>query len=337
MENRNRTAASSYRSPQNRRPSGREEAVHVRKGPRRGYNAAQKRRRNRRIVYVCIFAAVVIAAVVIFCSSIMKVSEVQVAGSSRYSEADILSACPIQPQDNLLTADTEAAALAIEQKLPYVGEATVKRKFPSRIVVTVSEAEKLGTIEQSGKYIVLSKDYKVLEISETPVESEMSLKGITLISPEPGKVAEFKNEEAGKVLVSLQNSIASGNVEHVTEIDLTDLAQIKMVYDGRVTMNLGVPDHLEYKVAFGMDIILNKDGNGIESDAAGTLDLSRAADTDRAVFTPADLDADSSASSASAPDDSAASSEGGDDASGDGTASSTDPDPTEGGDQSTAE
>ena len=60
-----------------------------------------------------------------------------------YSEADILSACPIQPQDNLLTADTEAAALAIEQKLPYVGEATVKRKFPSRIVVTVSEAEKL--------------------------------------------------------------------------------------------------------------------------------------------------------------------------------------------------
>ena len=105
-----------------------------------------------RIFYVCIFAAVVIAAVVIFCSLIMMVSEVQVAGSSRYSEADILSACPIQPQDNLLTADTEAAALAIEQKLPYVGEAIVKRKFPSRIVVTVSEAEKLGTALDGAKY-----------------------------------------------------------------------------------------------------------------------------------------------------------------------------------------
>ena len=184
MENRNRTAASSYRSPQNRRPSGREEAVHVRKGPRRGYNAAQKRRRNMRIFYVCIFAAVVIAAVVIFCSLIMKVSEVQVAGSSRYSEADILSACPIQPQDNLLTADTEAAALAIEQKLPYVGEATVKRKFPSRIV-DVSKRKNWGRSSR-GKYIVLSKDYKVLEISETPVESEMSLKELCWIGTRKG-------------------------------------------------------------------------------------------------------------------------------------------------------
>lgn len=318
-----------------------EEAVHIRKGPRRGYNAAQKRRRNMRIFYICIFAAVVIAAVVIFCSLIMKVSEVAVAGSSRYSAEEILAACPIQADDNMLTADTDAAAQAIEQKLPYIGEAEVKRKFPSKMVVTVSAAEVLGAVEQGGKYIVVSDEYKVLEIAGSAAEGKPLLKGITLISPEPGKTMEFKNEETGKVLVALQNSIAAGGADKVTEIDLSNLSEIKVIYDGRVTMNLGIPDNLDYKVAFGMDIILNKDGSGIESDAAGTLDLSRAADTDRAVFTPAESEDSASGADSSSPENGDSSSEGGNPSSdGDsstGDSSGSDPESSEGGDGSTAE
>ena len=301
MGNRERRTTS-YHAAYGRRTSrrGLDDTVRVRQGPRRGYNAAQKRRRNMKVFYICIFSAVVIAAVVIFCGLIMKVSEVVVTGSSRYSQEEILNACPIKPEDNMLAADTDAAARAIEESLPYIGNAEITRQFPSRMLVTVSQAEVLGAIEQDGKYIIVSKDYKVLEITDAYEAGQALLKGITLISPEPGKTMSFRNEEVGKVLVSLQNSIDTNEIAQVTEIDLTDLSAIKVVYDGRVTMNLGAPDNLEYKIAFGINIILNEDGTGIESDAVGTLDLSRAADTDRAVFSPAESGSEPSSGESSA-------------------------------------
>ena len=66
-------------------------------------------------------------------------------------------------------------------------------------------------------------------------------------------------------------------------------------------MNLGAPDNLEYKIVFGINIILNEDGQALKAMPLGRS-ISRAADTDRAVFSSAESGSEPSSGESSATD-----------------------------------
>ena len=81
-------------------------------------------------------------------------------------------------------------------------------------------------------------------------------------------------------------------MDKITEIDLSDRYNLVILYDTRITMELGLPTDLEYKLHYAIGIL---DAGGIKDTEKGTLKLSDAMDN-RVPFEP-----DYSNSSAAAP------------------------------------
>ena len=227
-----------------------------------------------------------IAAIAVACSLLLKISLVSVSGSSVYSQQDVINACTIKQGDNLVTADAKKAEKEIEKNLPYVEKATVTKKFPSKVDVNVSPASVQYAFSQGGVYVLVSKDYKVLEIKNTCPENTCVVEGAVLLSPTPGEKCSYLNIESAvtveEVLTQMQN--CGYDFSKITSISFVDEGDISYVYENRVKVKLGLPTDLEYKLTFSRSILLNEDGKGLTESDIGIFDISLASDTNRGIF-----------------------------------------------------
>ena len=71
---------------------------------------------------------------------------------------------------------------------------------------------------------------------------------------------------------------------------MTDMSELSVLYEGRVSVRLGTANNLDYKIRFAAAIILDTQGNGLTASDRGTLDVSNQKDDGsvEALFTPAE-------------------------------------------------
>ncbi len=214
----------------------------------------KKRKIKQRIRKIVLYAALVIgiAAVIIVLSLtvLFKIQTVKIQGNKIYSTQQISAVLPIQKDKNLFLADTSSAEEKLEENLPYIYEADIKRKLPSTIVVNIKETPKVYAIkDQNNTYTLLDDNFKVLEVNahKTP-ENAIQIKKAALKSAQAGKQAEFTNKKIKKNLEELIEVKNSLKLDKITEIYSVDINNNYMVYDGRITIKLGTTDNLESKI-----------------------------------------------------------------------------------------
>lgn len=252
------------------------------------YGTQRQRKRKLKVFYVVMIAIVLLAAVAVACSLLLKINTIVPVGSSVYTEADIIDACPIKTGDNLISADIETAANELPQRMPYIRSATVRRKFPSKIIVAVEPDTPVCAVRQAGVYILLDDQDKVIDLVESLPEQLTLVEGVILFEPIPGQKAQFLNEDARMIFENILSAMQGAEIDFskINRINFTDLLSITYDYENRIRVVLGEPEDLEYKITFSRNILKNEDGNGLDSSSIGLLDLSRAANTDRGIFTP---------------------------------------------------
>ena len=250
---------------------------------RRADTRKRRRRRALLLFYIFTFVAVIAAAVVISLTVLFKIDSIQVTGTSRYSAEEIIKASDIQKGDNLFLADVKDASTSIQQKLPYIGTAKVTRRLPAKISIEVKEEAISGAIQYAGKYAVVSITGKVLELAAKMPENCPSIKGLTLSKAELGKSIVYKDTSTENVFKELTTAICDNKLEKVTAIDVSSPSKIIIVYDNRLTMNLGLPSDFDYKIRFAKGIL---DEGKIKDTEKGTLNLSVAVEDNNAYFDP---------------------------------------------------
>lgn len=254
---------------------------------RAGIRAENRKRRRRRallIFYFFLFFAVVSAAVAVSLTVLFKIDDIEVGGTSRYTQEQIVSACGIKKGENLFLAKTRQAEKQIQARLPYIGSVKVKRKFPARISIQVTAAQVCGAVESSGKYVVLGDNFRILEIADKLPQSSALIRGIALKNPKAGNTAEFADKSLQSSLTDVENALRSGGMKKITGMDFSSTSKILLTYDGRITINLGMPSDLDYKINFAKKLF---DDGKIKSTEKGILNLSTAGDNDTAYFDPA--------------------------------------------------
>mgnify|MGYP000838207476 FL=1 len=108
---------------------------------------------------------VIIAIGAILCLTVFfQINNITSSGSKIYSKDKIISQCIIQKGKNLFTVDTESAAQRIEENLPYVYKAEIKRKLPDTIEIIITDAKpSYSLLCNDNTYILLDDNFKVLE------------------------------------------------------------------------------------------------------------------------------------------------------------------------------
>ncbi len=201
------------------------------------------------IVAVIVFA--VLAKTVLFnCGSVV------VYENQRYTSEQIIEKSGIVLGKSLLDIDTDKARQNIIGSLAYIDDAEVKKSYPTRIEITVKEAERWYTVKQGNRPYIVSRMGKIVDEA---VDSSLPVViGYEALEPAVGAI--LASEEQGKTDIPAMILAAAEEAQLVgiSTIDITDRFEITVVVEDRVTLLLGISTQLENKLHIARELIENE-------------------------------------------------------------------------------
>lgn len=260
------------------------EVIHRPKKP-----LTQKQIRLRRAaIYSAIFAVVLIIGVVLSLTVLFKTEKIEVEGDKYYYEDQIIAFSGVEYQKNIfveaLSADTEN----ITKNLPYVEKAEVTFSVPDTIIIKITNAVPSYVIENGSEYLIISSTGRILDSVTDNSDKLPLLKCEKLDSAKPGDYVSFSDDNIPEILETVTKSLSANNVKNITAFDVTDTANIMLVYDDRITINLGLPEDIDYKIRTAITIINdNLDPNNTGT-VEGVLDVSSCNTNKISRFKPAE-------------------------------------------------
>lgn len=238
-----------------------------------------------RLIYCAIFCA--ISAVCLFFSSMIlfraKYIDVNTNNIDAAARDAVYENLGINRGDNLLLIDENAVSKRLEDAIVDVDCVEIEKKFPDAIFINVKKANKAFDIEAAaGEYIAVSGKGKVLAVSDAHEEGLILLKGTEPESFEIGRKVTYKDKSVEKKISEFIEMMNANNLEKTTEIDFNNGHLFFATYDGRVRINFGFYENMDYKIKTAAEIINTKLGAA----ESGTLDLAEVFEENRSYFTP---------------------------------------------------
>lgn len=226
-------------------------------------NQRRKRIRRKKIVFRSVLCLLfLIAGVIISLTMFFNIDTVTVTGDAVYSEGDVITASEVLIGDNLIFLSKSKVSERIVTKLPYVGSVTIKRHLPNGIELQIHKTDAAYAIANNGYYTLLDKNAKVLENNlETIGENIVFLSLGEVVSAEPGKTIVLGEPEMITKLAQIGKALEQCELVGITSMDLSNIHNIKLIYQGRIILELGETDAtlLQKKLSLGKNAIETQD------------------------------------------------------------------------------
>lgn len=291
-------------SPKNnkgRKPSG--QSTPTTGSPRR--QPSRRRRSGNRFLHHVLFILVfLVVGIILSLTVFFKIEDVVVLGVEHYPEQDVITESGIELGENLWLVDTKEIEQHLLATFPYMETVRVRRTFPPAIEIHAVPSIAVAALEQdSSNYVLITYDGKILEQGLTlPAWNALLVKGVAINDREPGdilgqwknlpavsgeseeetKLRRAKNEagaeaaedqkEALRMIQFLYDAMEEASFDNITNIDLTDRYNMKVMYENRMLLKLGSEIDLAYKLEFAKEVLENQ----LHPDAPGELDLAEA-------------------------------------------------------------
>lgn len=234
----------------------------------------QKIRRKKIIIRTLIGLVFFCVGIVLALTLFFNINKIVVSGDKVYSDKEIIDASGVNMGDNLIFLSKTALNEEISSELAYVGSAKIKRRLPSTLEIIITKTEAYMAVAKDGYYILLDRKGKVLEKDLETVGENIILANLGEISSiEVGEIISLKSEKVFAKLNDVISECENVGVTEITTVDLSDIYNIKLVYQGRITLELGETDkeNLSSKLALGKAAIERQ--NEENNNYRGTINL----------------------------------------------------------------
>lgn len=236
-----------------------------------------RRRKNKRkklIIRAVLGGTFLVAGLVVALLLFFNINKISVTGDGVYSSEEIIRVSEIEIGDNLIFLSKNRINKLITEKLPYVGSVKLKRRLPAHLEIQVTKTDAVFGIAQDGFYTLLDRNGKVLETNVEYIGTDKTLLNAgKVVSAVVGEKIVLENEKSFPRIEDVYETCEKVGLQDITEINITELHNIKVVYQGRITLELGKTDgdRLSKKLAFGKAAI---DKQNLEDNQfRGTINL----------------------------------------------------------------
>ena len=189
---------------------------------RRRHSNRRRRRGNFGFLYKLLSVLVICAAVVMALTLFFRVDTIEVTGTERYTEKDVIEASGIQLGDNLFLLNKYEAARSIAEQLPYIDieDIRIRRELPDTLLIDVAECGTPLAVIQDGSAWLLSPKGKIVEqLPASQAGDYAVIDGCELLAPSVGTdialSTEFANQQTS-LLALLAALIVPQLVQSVT-------------------------------------------------------------------------------------------------------------------------
>ena len=245
----------------------------------------RKRRRNLSLYYLMIFIIVSAVGITLSLTVFFNIDEINVSGDSQYDKNQIIKCSNINIGDNLFRTNFIKSEEKILKELAYIDDVQIQRQFPDKINIKVNASIEYANVEYDGGYLLISRKEKILDNISSPKEGLIVIKGTEPAIMQKGEKFVSKDGNKDKLLSSLTDQILSSEFEKITQIDISDSYNVKLLYDNRITIELGTQSDLEYKIKYSKELVNEKIGNNKK----GTLFMSDSKSNEASFVEEGDL------------------------------------------------
>lgn len=242
----------------------------------RSHSAAARRRKKneRKYAFTCCVVLLLLLSVgaALSLTVFFPIETISISGSTRYAEGDLMEASGLKTGDNILCFRASAAGDRLVERFPYIERARVTRVFPDTVSIQVTESEVNTAIETDGGYLLLSGRGRILEgPNPYPPDGCPRIIGFQLSgTPAPGSYLPKTEQERFDLLREIEAGLRENGLSSISVIDLRDLIEMRLLYDGRLAIKLGSRIDLPYKLRAAAEVIRLS----VDSKTVGTLDVS---------------------------------------------------------------
>lgn len=231
---------------------------------------------NRKDIFVIVCLVAAICFVSLF-TPLFNISEIIVEGNAVVTSDTLRQASGIKVGDGFFEININKAKDGIS-KIAYVDSVDIKRVFPNKIRILITENEECAYINFVGNYVGIDSRGKILEIKQELSEIQKPIvNGIRIENFTIGSYIDVDNKEKEQLLFDMLGYIHEIGVnESIYSMDLSDADNMFFVLKNNIAVKLGGVYNMKYKISFMKSALQElKDVNG------GTLDIS---DTENVVY-----------------------------------------------------
>ncbi len=234
---------------------------------------SNRRRRRGRFSFLWnpFCAAVAIAAMILALTFFFRMEHIEIIGTARYSEQEVLEASGLQTGGNLYFVNKFEVKRLLFERLPYLDEIRINRKLPDTLCIEVRECAAESAVRDGDGFWLLNGSGKVLEKTASLPDSCVLIRGAELIEPAATKQADFGEAFAyrvGVVLTLLREAELRGMRGRIVSVDLSDETALNMEYLYRFTVRIPWTSDVGYKLD-----TLETVANYLENNETGRIDL----------------------------------------------------------------
>lgn len=223
-------------------------------------------------VVVTVMGAIAACTLFVYVCSFLPVKKFELVGITQYEKSEIIELSGIKDGDRLYSVDTKKAEEKLLGSCFYLEEVHIERKFPDKIVISVTERVPEWYIEVSGSYYSMDGSFMVME--ETISEERFKNMGMAkLVLPNVrsvmlGELPSFGADELeiSKALELVYEIQRSSLKSRITLVDMESRFDVNITVDDKYHVYLGDISNISDKLV-AVEKILDTD-KAKECDAA---------------------------------------------------------------------
>jgi len=222
----------------------------------------KKKRKNQRLkrrfyTFMVFFVSAGIITV-LFKAPFFNIRKVICVGQERLTEKEILEIAHVAEGKNIFLTNISAVKERVAD-IPFVSESNARRIFPDKVKIWVRESVPCFAVEKDGKFIIMDKNTKVLEVVK---ENKNNLCLINLEETKDGVPGELytdaKSPQDKKLLELIGIMENLDMIKYLNNIDFSDISDIIILYDSRLKIKIGNTNDMDYKLKFINKVIKEK-------------------------------------------------------------------------------
>jgi len=207
---------------------------------------------KRSIAYILAGIVLIFVMTLIGSGVFLRILDIRVEGSYRYTAEEIITVSGLAFGDNLLFLNTQSVTNNIRESNPFADEVTVTRIMPNEVLIEIIESTPTASVAVADEVLIIDASGRVLESMSraeftgqrnTTLPALVEVRGITPENPAPGAILRSTRLDADTRIQTMREVLGSlereGLVENVVYIDVSNITNIHLGYSP------------EYRVVFG--------------------------------------------------------------------------------------
>jgi cell division protein FtsQ len=215
------------------------------------------------VVLISIFA--VLFVYTLLHTFLCNIKEIKVKGNTVYTGSEIVAISGVRLKDNLNRLDFDRIKTSILKYLVEIEDVEFETSLSGNLTIKITECEPTVAVETGGGFLVISQGGKIFQKVSEPPKNVLLVKGFEPDSSELGAKLTSDNADKQQTYNDLTSLIAEKKLDKIRSVNISDVYNIELDYDGRVTVKPGNFSNLSYKLDYAQTVLttpLTEDSEG---------------------------------------------------------------------------